>query len=104
MQSRADMVGAGGSSAALGGISSLSSQFGANLGYGSMMSGLSQQYSGFTGQAAQFGAQAQLGGAVAGLAGQVYGFGQQFMQNNPQPNQAPLPNPTNTATGLPQVY
>lgn len=55
-------------SAVLGGLGSLSSQLGANLGYGSMMSGLSQQLTGLSGLAAQAQGQAQLFGQIANLA------------------------------------
>jgi len=101
MRAQAQSLGVSGGSAALGGMSSLSSQFGANLGYGSMMSGLSQQYSGFTGQAAQFGAQAQLGAGISGLSSQLYGYGQNYMAANPQ---QPTPNPRDSSTNLPQIY
>ena len=55
-------------SAVLGGLGSLSSQVGANLGYGSMMSGLSQQLTGLSGTIAQAQGQAQLFGQIANLA------------------------------------
>jgi len=59
-----------GSSGAAGGQASISSQLGANLGFGSQMSGLNQQYTGLTAQASAFSGQADLFGQVAGL-----GFG-----------------------------
>ena len=64
MLSTARALGAAGSSAVGGGISSLSSQLGANLGFSSMMSGLGQQYSAFTQQAADFTGQSQLFGQI----------------------------------------
>jgi hypothetical protein len=64
MLSQARALGAEGSSAIGGGISSLSSQLGANLGFGSMMSGLGQQYSSLTQQAADFTGQSQLFGQI----------------------------------------
>ena len=60
-------------SAVLGGLGSLSSQLGANLGYGSMMSCLSQQLTGLSGLAAQAQGQAQLFGQVASLGFQFGG-------------------------------
>mgnify|MGYP005996262291 CR=1 FL=1 len=54
-------------SAVLGGLGSLSSQVGANLGYGSMMSGLSQQLTGLSGTIAQAQGQAQLFGEIGNL-------------------------------------
>ena len=67
-----------GSSALRGGLASISSQIGANLGYGSMMSGLGQQYTSLTAQAAQLQGQEQLGFAQAGLlfGGAKFAFGQ----------------------------
>jgi len=56
-----------GSSAFQGGMASLTSQLGANLGYGSMMSGLGMQYTGLTSQAADAAALASRYQAIAGL-------------------------------------
>lgn len=63
---RALAAGVADSSMVAGGLSSLSSQLGANLGFGSMMSGLGQQYTGLSAQAAQLSGEAQLGFAQAG--------------------------------------
>jgi hypothetical protein len=52
-QQAAQTRGVGTSSGALGGLASLSSQLGANLGYGSMMSGLGQQFTALSGLSAQ---------------------------------------------------
>lgn len=56
----------------LGGMSSLTSQLGANLGYGSMMSGLSTQYTALTGQAAYLQGRAQMFSMESQLGFQVY--------------------------------
>ena len=58
-----------------GGISSLSSQLGANLGFGSMMSGLGQRYTGLSGLAAQQTAASQRYGAISNIGMQVAQFG-----------------------------
>lgn len=70
LRSRAQAAGLRGSSAAAGGISSLSSQLGTNFGFGSMMSGLGQTYTALTGQANYFGSQSKMFSTIAGL-----GFG-----------------------------
>lgn len=62
------------SSGFLGGVSSLSSQLGANLGFGSMMSGLGQQYTGLSGLAASQSADAQRYGAMASTSMQMLGY------------------------------
>lgn len=54
-------------SAFFGGSGAVSSQIGANLGYGSMMSGLSQQLTGLSGLVSQAQGQAQLFGQIANL-------------------------------------
>jgi nitroreductase len=64
MLTQARALGVSGGSAVGGGLSSLSSQLGANLGFSSMMSGLGQQYSAFTQQAADFTGQSQLFGQI----------------------------------------
>ena len=81
LRQRAQAAGLGGSSAVGGGIGSLSSQLGTNLGFGSMMSGLSGQYTSLTGQANYLQSQSQMFGQIAGMgfglmnrAGQVGGF------------------------------
>jgi hypothetical protein len=68
LRAQAQAMGVETSSGALGGQTSLSSQLGANLGFGSMMSGLSQQYTGLTAQAADYSARSQMGSAIAGFA------------------------------------
>ena len=72
-----EAAGLQGSSALRGGLGSISSQIGANLGYGSMMSGLGQQFTTLSSQAAQLQGQAQLGFAQAGLlfGGAKFAFG-----------------------------
>ena len=60
-----------GGSAAAGGIGSMGSQLGTNLGFSSTMSGLSNQYYGQTLQAQRFAAQADLFGSFSNLA---FGF------------------------------
>lgn len=76
-QLRAQAVAAGveTSSGALGGQTSLSSQLGANLGFGSMMSGLSQEYTQLTAQAADYSARSQMGSAIGSLGFQAAQFG-----------------------------
>ena len=63
-----------GSSAFQGGMASLTSQLGANLGYGSMMSGLGMQYTGLTSQAADAAALASRYQAIANLGFQFAGL------------------------------
>ena len=59
----------------LGGMASLTSQLGANLGYGTMMSGLSAEYSRLSDQAALYAGRSQLFESIAnigfGLAGRL---------------------------------
>ena len=66
-QTLASTLGAGvsGGSGVAGGLSSLSSQTGANLGYSSQLSGLSREIS-------MYNMQSQTYGAVAGLAGTAF--------------------------------
>ena len=71
------------SSGFLGGVSSLSSQLGANLGFGSMMSGLGQQYTGLSGLAASQSADAQRYSAIASTGMQVAQFGFSGGAKNP---------------------
>ena len=70
LRSRAQAAGLRGSSAVGGGIGSISSQLGTNLGFGSMLSGLGQQYTSLTGQANYLRSQSQMATTIAGL-----GFG-----------------------------
>jgi len=76
MRNQAELTGVSGSSGAAGGISSVSSQGGANLGFGSQMSGLGQQFTAFSGQAAQHTSKAAMLGGLADLGGSVFSFGQ----------------------------
>jgi hypothetical protein len=62
-------------SAFLGGSGALSSQVGANLGYGGMMSGLSQDITRLSGLASRAEGQAQLYGQIANLGMQFADFG-----------------------------
>jgi len=62
-------------SAFLGGSGALSSQVGANLGYGGMMSGLSQDITRLSGLASRAEGQAQMWGQVANLGMQFADFG-----------------------------
>lgn len=71
MQAEAAGMGLLGTSAYGGGRGSLGAQLGANLGYGSMMSGLGRQYTGFTAQAATYQSQAEMGSVISGLAMQA---------------------------------
>ena len=71
LAARAQALNVAGSSGAAGGQSAISSQLGANLGFGNMMSGLGQQYTSLTAQAANFGGQAQLAQSYAGLGFQT---------------------------------
>lgn len=61
----AQAAGVVGGSGVSGGLSSLGSQVGANLGYSSQMSGLSKEIS-------MYNMQAQTSGAIAGVAGTVF--------------------------------
>jgi len=67
MRQRAQAAGLGGSSAVAGGVGSVSSQLGTNLGVGSMLSVLGQQYTSLTGQANFLSSQSQMFGTIAGL-------------------------------------
>ena len=60
-----------------GGISSLSSQLGTNLGFGSMMSGLGENYTAMSGLAAQQSAESAMFGAKANLGFKVMNFAMQ---------------------------
>lgn len=75
MRNQAELTGVSGSSGAEGGVSSVSSQGGANLGFGSQMSGLGQQFTTFSGQAAQHTSKAGMLGGLASLGGSVFSFG-----------------------------
>ena len=60
-----------------GGISSLSSQLGTNVGFGSMMSGLGENYTAMSGLAAQQSAESAMFGAKANLGFNVMNFAMQ---------------------------
>ena len=78
MQAEAAGAGLIGTSAYGGGRGAVGAQLGANLGFGSMMSGLGQQYTGFTGQAARAQGQAQLGSTIANLGFQAISYAPQI--------------------------
>lgn len=75
LRSQAEAANVATSSGFFGGQTGLSSQLGANLGFGSMMSGLSQEYTQLTAQAADYSARSQMGSAIAGLGFQAAQFG-----------------------------
>ena len=60
-------LGLSGSSGAAGGYASLTSQYGANLGYGSSMTNLSREITGFSSIAQTAQSNAETGAAVSGL-------------------------------------
>ena len=62
------------SSGFLGGMSSLTSQLGSNLGFGSMMSGLGENYTALSGLAAQQSAESAMYSAKANLGFNVMNF------------------------------
>lgn len=81
LRAQAQAAGLQGSSALGGGISSISSQLGSNIGYSNMMSGLSQQYTDLTAQSNLLASQSQvystysnLGFAAASRAPQIAKF------------------------------
>jgi len=75
LRAQAEAANVATSSGFFGGQTGLSSQLGANLGFGSMMSGLSQEYTQLTAQAADYSARSQMGSAIAGLGFQAAQFG-----------------------------
>lgn len=76
--SQASALGAGTAVSARGGaLGSLSSQLGANLGFSTMMSGLSSQYSSLTQQATMLRGQSDVAGAYGNLGFQMAGFASQ---------------------------
>ena len=88
---QAQAMGVADTSMVAGGLTGLASQLGANLGFGSMMSGLGQQYTSQTAQAAQLSGLASMYGTIGQLGFQglqsstVRGFGAS------KPTPAPLP-------------
>jgi len=80
--SSASAAGAGTAVSARGGaLGSLSSQLGANLGFSTMMSGLSSQYSSFTQQASMLKGQADYASSLGGIGFQVAQLGANFAPN-----------------------
>lgn len=88
-RAQAQAAGVETSSGFLGGRGSAISQLGTNLGYGSMMSGLGQQYTSLTGEASFQTSQAQMFGSIAnlGMQGFQYALGQGPLSfgNQPRP-------------------
>lgn len=86
---QAQAMGVADTSMVAGGLTGLSSQLGANLGFSSMMSGLGQQYTGLTAQAARFEGLSSLYGTIGQLGFQglqsstVRGFGAPTPQGTP---------------------
>lgn len=74
-RAQAQALGATGGSGVAGGISSLSSQFGSALGFGSQMSGLSQDINMFQAQAASAQARSEMFGSLSGTLGNLGGYG-----------------------------
>ena len=72
LRSRAQAAGLQGSSAVAGGLGSISSQLGTNLGFGGMLSGLGQRYTSLTGQANYLSSQSQMFGSMANLGFSVF--------------------------------
>jgi len=77
-RAQAAALGAAGGSGVAGGLASLSSQYGATLGFSSAMTGLSQDISELGVQQQGFLANAQTGQAVSGLAMGALPFGPQI--------------------------
>lgn len=79
LRQRAQAAGVQGSSAVAGGIGSISSQLGTNLGFSSMMSGLGREFTSLTGQANYFGSKAKMFQTQSnmgfGVAKQAFSFG-----------------------------
>ena len=74
LQAAAQVRGLGETSALAGGLGSISSQLGANLGFGTMMSGLGEQYTQLSARAAQQAGMGELGMAIGGLGFQASQF------------------------------
>lgn len=89
---QAQAMGVGDTSMVAGGLTGLSSQLGANLGFGAMMSGLGQQYTSQTGQAAKFSGLSQLYGTIGQLGTKVLGVtGLPDFNALSKPIQGPMP-------------
>ena len=91
MQAEAAGAGVIQTSGYAGGRGAIGAQLGANLGFGSMMSGLGAQYTSYTGQVSLAQGRAQLGSAVAGLAQSAIPYSSQ------------IENTLGAAMGIPQV-
>ena len=82
-----------GGTAFLGGMASLTSQLGANLGYGTMMSGLGQEYTSLSAQAAYQSGLASMYGTIADLGFGLAGRLPTTLSSNsgiPEPTGSPL--------------
>ena len=79
-----------GGTAFLGGMASLTSQLGANLGYGTMMSGLGQEYTSLSAQAAYQSGLASMYGTIADLG---FGLAGRLPTTTPSSNSG-IPKPT----------
>jgi len=88
---QAQATGVADTSMVAGGLTGLSSQLGANLGFSTMLSGLGAQYSALTGQAAMFGSRAQMGQAIGQLGFQFLG-----MTGSPKSGQSATPTTAST--------
>ena len=77
MRAQAQALGTFDTSGFAGGLGSISSQLGANLGFGSMMSGLGEQYSQLSMAAVQKQGQAALYGSIADIG---FGLGQRLTE------------------------
>lgn len=95
-RAQAQAAGVETSSGFAGGVGSLSSQLGTNLGFGSMMSGLGQQFTDLTGQANYQASRASMFGSIAGLG--MQGF--QYFAGQPVPSSSTPPStPRRTGGG-----
>lgn len=74
LRAQAEAANVATSSGFFGGSTGMTSQLGANLGFGSVMSGLSQEYTQLTAQAADYSARSQMGSAIGGLGFQSAQF------------------------------
>lgn len=95
-RAQAQAAGVETSSGFLGGRGSAISQLGTNLGFGSMMSGLGQQYTSLTGEASFQTGQAQMFGSIAGLG--MQGF-QYFAGQSAPTSSTPPSTPRRTGGG-----
>lgn len=101
-RAQAQAAGVETSSGFAGAMGSLSSQLGTNLGYGSMMSGLGQQFTDLTGQANYQASRASMFGSIAGLGMQGFQYfaGQSGDTTRRQPSRSlPYTMPDGTGVG-----